>query len=147
MNALQKPTPYLLLIALIFTMIACVKSGDPVYTAVRTDIKVHVTVNDSLTNAPVSNQTVSWRIHMFNGANNTESDIKTGTVTTGQNGTADLPVYETLINAGNIARILAYIPEQANANPVPLTVTYQQCLDAADTDNFAVIEVDFPILK
>ena len=114
---------------------------------IRTDIRVHVTVTDFISGNPVPNQLIDWSIHLYSGVTETDNNIRSGQVTTDANGMIDLPVYECMLAAGIVARIIAHTPEQSNDVITPMSVSYDEAVNAANEDDYAAIDVNYPIQK
>ncbi len=148
LNPLRTLVNSFLILVVLSSFFSCFswKDAEPL-VSVRTDVRVHVTVNDFSTNNPIPNQLVVWSIHLYTGQSDTESHIKTGEVTTNANGEADIPVYECMLNAGLIVRIIAFTLDQSNDMITPLTVYFDEALDASNDENYAEIFIDYPILK
>ncbi len=136
------------IIILVFSLCSCYSwDGKVEPEIIRTDIRVLVSVKSKSGNTPVTYQEVSYSFHLYNGSNNTDSDQRTGKVTTDIDGAAYPPVYDCQLNAGKIARFIAYYPGQDNNTITPITVSFQDAKDAADENGYAVISLNYMILK
>lgn len=137
------------LLMLVFFLSSCVDWDKKVaeYSIIRTDIRVRIIVKGAGTDLAISNQEVNWSIHLFNGSTDSNSNLVTGIVITDINGEAYVPVYECQLNAGKIARIIAFLPGQENSTITPLTVYFEDAVNDANDDDFAEINLDYLILK
>ncbi len=136
----------LFLVLFAFALQSCMKTNDPPYDIVRTDVMTTVTVKD-ISGNPVADEEVNWRIHIYNWQTYTDSNMESGVVTTGSDGKVDLPLYECQINAGLLVRITAYVAGQDVHTNEPASVSFNDAANVANAEGFAEVQIDYEITK
>ena len=147
-NPLTKIASFYLLLVFLFSFSSCYNwNAADEFIIVRTDVKVHITVKDYQTNYPVPEQLVTFAFNIYNGSTNTDSNIREGQVITDGFGKADIPIYDCQLNAGLLVRFSAQIPGQNSNDIIPLSVSFDDALDAANDENYAEILIEYEIIK
>ncbi len=137
----------LLLVVILIPFSSCFKTNTAAYDIIRTDVKTTVTVLDSLNN-PIANEAVTWRIHIYNWQTYTDSNMKSGDVTTDSNGQAIIPTYDCQINNGLLVRVTAYTTNGQDVHTnEPASVSFSDANNVVDDTGFAEVLIDYVIHK
>ena len=146
---MRKKHTYFFYTAVFLTLfIACINTNvGPPPVWYRTDIKIYVTVRDSMTNEVVPNQIFDFRFVKYNMHTLYPSNMIQGIQYTDENGMAEMETYECLLAPSDEIRFSANIPGYDSTFVQVLQISYMDADAAKNEEDFAYIEEEYLIKK